>query len=99
MQQNHDKIQAENAQLFAISSDNVNATSQTVNGEGLKFPVLSDKDRDTITDYNVVDPNNTRLARPSTFILDVDGMIAWKFLGSVGGRVPTAEILTELGKL
>ena len=99
MQQNHDKIQAENAQLFAISSDNVNATSQTVNGEGLKFPVLSDKDRDTITDYNVVDPNNTRLARPSTFILKQDGTIAWKFLGNVGDRVPTAEILTELGKL
>lgn len=99
MQQNHDKIQAENAQLFAISSDNVNATNQTVNSEGLKFPVLSDKDRDTITDYNVVDPNNTRLARPSTFIINKDGTVVWKSLGSTGTRIPTEKILTELGKL
>ncbi len=99
MQQNYSKIQATGTELIAISSDNINATKQAVNSEKLKFPVLSDKDRDAISAYNVVDPSNTRIARPSTFIINKDGTVVWKSLGSTGARIPTEKILTELGKL
>ena len=99
MQQNYSKIQATGTELIAISSDNINPTQQTVQNKGLKYPVLSDKDRDAISAYNVVDPSNTRIARPSTFIINKDGTVVWKSLGSTGTRIPTEKILTELGKL
>jgi peroxiredoxin len=99
LQQNYSKIQATGTELIAISSDNINATKQTFQNKGLKYPVLSDKDRDAISAYNVVDPNNTRIARPSTFIINKDGTVVWKSLGSTGTRIPTEKILTELGKL
>lgn len=99
MQQNYAKIQAAGAELIAISSDNEGDTKQTVQNHRLNFPVLADKDRAVINTYNVVDPGNNRIARPAAYIVRKDGTIAWKSLNTKAARVPTAEILTELGKL
>lgn len=99
MQDNYDKFKAAGAELIAISSDNVAATKQTVDKEVLKYPVLADNDRETINAYNVVDPANNRIARSSSFILKRDGTVAWVTLDEWNVRVPTAKILTELGKL
>ena len=92
-------MQAAGAELIAISSDGEAATKRNTQNQGLKFPVLSDPDVTTISDYNVVDPGNKRIARPAAYILQKDGTIAWKVLNGVADRVPTAQILTELGKL
>ena len=99
MQQNYAKIQAAGADLIAISSDSEGDTRNTVQNHGLKFPVLSDKDRETINTYNVIDTGNNRIARPAVYIVQKDGTIVWKSLDGIAVRVPTAQILTELGKL
>ena len=99
MQKNYAKIQAAGAELIAISSDDEGDTKKTVQGGGLKFPVLADKDRAVIKAYNVLNPGNDRIARPASFVLRKDGTITWLSLDGVAVRVPTAEILTELGKL
>ena len=99
MQDNYDKFKAAGAELIAISSDSVGDTKKTVDNGGLKYPVLSDKDREVIAAYNVVDPANKRIARSSSFILKRDGTVAWVTLDEWDFRVPTAKILTELGKL
>lgn len=99
MQKNYAKIRAAGAELIAISSDDEGDTKKTVQGGGLEFPVLADKDRGTITAYNVVDPGNNRIARPAAYIVQKDGTVAWKSLDAKAVRVPTAQILTELGKL
>ena len=98
MQQNYEKIQAAGAELFAISSENVKTTRRTIENEGLTYPVLADSNKVAITAYNVVDPNNKYIARPASYILKKDGTVAWKSLDKIGVRVPTAEILAELGK-
>ena len=99
MQKNYAKIQAAGAELIAISSDDEGDTKRTVQGSKLEFPVLSDKDREAIEAYNVLDPGNNRIARPASYVLRKDGTIAWKSIDGVAVRVPTAQILTELGKL
>ena len=99
MQKNYAKIQAAGAELIAISSDDEGDTKKTAQGSGLEFPVLADEDRAVIKAYNVVDPGNNRIARPAAYIVQSDGTIAWKSLNGVAVRVPTAQILTELGKL
>lgn len=99
MQQNYGKIQAADAELIAISADTVNATKTTVENKGLEFPVLSDNNKNSITAYNVVDQSDPDIARPAAYILKSDGTIAWKSINTAAVRVPTATILTELGKL
>ena len=99
MQKNYAKIRAAGAELIAISSDDEGDTKKTVQGSGLEFPVLADEDRGVIQAYNVLDPGNNRIARPAAYVLQMDGTIAWKSIDGVAVRVPTAQILTELGKL
>ena len=99
MQKNYAKIQAAGGELIAISSDDEGDTQKTVQGSGLEFPVLADNDRETIKAYNVLDPGNDRIARPASYLLRKDGTVAWKSIDGVAVRVPTAQILTELGKL
>ncbi len=99
MQKNYAKIRASGAELIAISSDDEGDTKKTVQGSGLEFPVLADKGREVIKAYNVLDPGNDRIARPASYVLRKDGTIAWKSIDGVAVRVPTAQILTELGKL
>ena len=99
MQDNYAKIQAAGAELVAISSDSEGDTKRTVQNHSLKFPVLADKDREVINAYNVIDTGNDRIARPAAYIVRKDGTIAWKSIDTKAARVPTAQILTELGKL
>lgn len=97
MQDNYDRIKAAGAELIAISSDNVGESKDTVNKIGLTFTVLSDSNKETIGNYNVVDPFNKHIARPATFILNQDGTIAWTFLDErLGHRVPVQDIISQL---
>jgi len=100
LQQNYAQIQAAGGELIVISSDGEAATKQTVQNHGLKFPVLADPKLASVEAYNVVDPFNNRIARPTTYVIAKDGTIRWKFVDvRLGGRVPPATILAELGKL
>jgi peroxiredoxin len=99
LQKNYANIRAAGAELIAISSDDEGDTKKTVQGSRLEFPVLADKDRAVISAYNVLDPGNNRIARPASYVLRTDGTVAWKSIDGVAVRVPTAQILTELGKL
>lgn len=99
MQDDYDKIKAEGAELIAISSDTIAASKNTVDKEGLKFAVLSDTNKETIADYNVVDPNNKHIARPATYIVNQNGVISWSFLDErLGHRIPNEEIIEQLRK-
>ena len=67
---------------------------------GIPFPILYNKDADVVKAYGVYDLLGDGLATPSTFIIDKQGVIRWKRVGSsVGDRPPTSKVLEELGKL
>ena len=99
LQQNYDKIQSLGAELIAISSENMALTEQTVENHSLKYLVLSDDKKQAINAYNVLDQSNRTIARPATYILNTNGTVAWKSLDAIDVRVPTATVLTALGKL
>ncbi len=99
MQENYDRIKLDNAELFAISVEDIPTTKRTVVSEKLQFPVLSDEDLEAVIPYNVEDQEFPGVARAATFLLESDGTIVWKSLDTFDRRVSTAKILKELGKL
>ena len=99
MQKNYQLIQSKNAELFAISVEDIPTTKRTVVSEKLQFPVLSDEDLEAVIPYNVEDQELPGVARPATFLLESDGTIVWKSIDTVDRRVSTATIIKELGKL
>ena len=100
MQTGYEDIQTEGAELIAISADPlsvVNSTQQTLE---ITYPLLVDADKEMITAYNVLDPSDTDIARPATYIVDQNGHIAWKFLDAQDGkRLGPERILTALENL
>ena len=99
MQQNYENIKDTGAELLAISSDDVSLTKKTTEKEGLTYPVLADTNKNVINTYNVLDQSFETIARPATYIIAQDATVAWKSIDTAATRVPTATILTELGKL
>ena len=91
------KLQAQNLSLLVPIMQAIQDRRFKITGSN--FPVLADNDKEAITAYNVVDPGNNRIARPAAYIVRKGGAIAWKSLDAKAARVPTAQILTELGKL
>ncbi len=100
MQAGYQDIQAQGAELIAISADHLTLVDSTQKSLQINYPLLSDENRETITAYNVIDITNTDIARPATYILDMDGRVAWKSLDiQFGDRTGTEQLLTELKKL
>ncbi len=99
MQKNYQIIQSKNAEIFAISVEDIPTTRRTVQRENLEFPVLSDEDLEAVIPYNVEDQEFPGVARPATFLLESDGTIVWKSIDTVDKRVSTAQIIRELEKL
>ena len=100
MQNFYKDIQAEGAELIAISVDSKATTKLTVERTNADFVVLSDTEKQSITAYNATDPLNPKIARPQTYIIDLDGVIRWKFLDvRLGQRLNPATVVNELKKL
>ena len=95
MQQYDAKIQKANAEVIAISSEPIDMTKRIIEDHGLEYPVLADTKLQVIRGYNVLDPNNSRIARPATYILNADGTIAWLSLDPEKTRVPTEIVITH----
>jgi len=66
-----------------------------------KFKILSDPDWEAIEPYNVVDLlQGGNISRPSTFIVNEDGKIAWVHLASrYGARTTSTQIIEGLNSL
>ena len=91
------KRQVQNSLLSVLMTKVIPNRRFKITGSNFRyFPIRT---KEAITAYNVVDPGNNRIARPAAYIVRQDGTVAWKSLDTKAARVPTAEILAELGKL
>lgn len=82
--------------MIAISADPLTLVDSTRQTLEITYPLLVDTDKGTITAYNVIDPSDTDIARPATYIINQDGRVASKFLDAFGKRIGPDRILAAL---
>ena len=100
LQKAYPAVQAEGAEIVALSTDDQLAVKKAENRSQATFPLLSDNMGKVTNAYNVADPLRKLGARPATYIIDKTGVVKWKFLDiRVGNRVPTSTILNALRKI
>ena len=93
----YDRIQGLDAQVLAISTDDLSGAMSIVEQLGLPFPILYDPTDEVPEDYMVFDILGDRLATPSIFIVDKEGFIRWKYIGDgKSDRPATADVLSQL---
>ena len=99
MQEGYEDIQAEGAELIAISADPIATVTSTQRKLRITYSLLSDENTKTIDAYNVIDPSDTEVARPVTYIIDSDGRVVWKYLDTKSGkRIGPDRIVAQLNK-
>ena len=76
--------------------DNLFESQFLVENLGLPMPVLYDPEAEVIGRYGVYDLLGDGMATPATFIIDKEGVIRWKHVGSRVSDRPTAQQVLEL---
>jgi peroxiredoxin len=61
----------------------------------LQFPVLSDANHSVAEQYGVYNLLGDSLATPSVFIIDMGGVIRWRYVGQSTGDRPADEVILE----
>ena len=98
LQEDYETISGLNAEILAVSVDDLSGASYVVENLGLDFPILYNSDKDVVKDYGVYN-SSTGYATPSVFIVDTGGAIRWEFSGTTSHRADNAEIIAQLKEL
>ena len=87
------------AEMIAISADTPADGQKVATELNLSYPILSDVYKNFIKQYGVLHPTEG-IARPSMFIVNKEGKIVWKYVGSdASDRPPIDTVLAELAKV
>ncbi len=68
------KFEATGAQVFGISTDDLETNTRFAKELGLSFPLLSDPDKTVSKAYGII-TEGAKFARRSTFVVDKKGII------------------------
>ncbi len=86
-----------NAEVLAVSNDQLSGAERAIDHLDLGFPVLFDPGAGVIESYGVYDTLNDGYATPSVFVIDKSGNVRWKYIGRHYNDRPTNEqIIAEL---
>ena len=64
----------------------------------LPFPLLTDRDTSVIRAYGVFHENESKgrdIARPSTFVLDGEGVVVWRYVGARASDRPKLDEILD----
>ena len=93
----YSEIEALNAEVLAVSTDNLKDAGYIVNTVGVPFPVLFDTEATVPLAYGVFNHFGDGLATTSTLVIDKAGFIRWVFVGeNIADQAATDDVLEQL---
>ena len=97
LRKDYDTLQGLDAEVLAISNDQLSGAERAVDHLDLGFPVLFDPEGLVIGDYGIYDTLDDGYATPSVFVIDKDGDIRWKYVGRhYNDRPSNGQIIDQL---
>ena len=101
MAENYESIGALNAEVVAISTDDLRGADIAVANFEAKFPIVyTDGDPEIPRRYGVFNLHSDGLASASIFIFDKQGTLAWKSVGEeYSTTVPAATVIEALKQI
>ena len=87
------------AEVYAITADTPHLVAQSITEWRLTFMLVVDPERVTIRRYGVLNPKD-QVAVPSTFVIDRQGIVRYRHIGtSVEDRPSVQEVLEAVRKI
>lgn len=95
MQEEYPSFQQLNAEILAISVEDPTIGEQVSKLLDLQYPVLSDQDHQVTDQYGVYNLLGDSLAAPSVFVIGLDGIIKWAYVGQDTSDRPSNAMVLE----
>ncbi len=95
-------IEMRNVKFLSIGTDRVRPLKKLADKENYKFSIISDDQAKISKDYNVFgrpidyDTIKSELAIPSTYLIDRNGKIVWRYIGTKTDRPKIQDILNAI---
>ena len=88
------------AEILAVSIEDMSRGQHVSELLDLQYPVIPDVERKAVDLYGVYNLLGDSLATPSVFVIDMEGVIRWEYVGQSSGDRPSNDmILDQLGAL
>ena len=91
-----------NVKLVSIATDRARPLKRLADKENYKFSIIADDQAKISKDYNVFgipidyDTIKSELAIPSTYLIDRNGKIVWRYIGTKTDRPKIQDILDAI---
>ena len=95
LQNNYDQIAALNAEVVAVSTDNLEGAKWAIDSLGVPFQVAYALSTDVPKAYDVWNLYGDNLATGSAFLIDTNGIVRWKQIYSGIHDLVTANAIVE----
>lgn len=97
LQEVYPEIESLNAELFALSMDDIYDTTTLSLALDLDYSVLSDPDAYVAKKYGVFNLLGDGVATPSVFIIDDSKTVVWSYIGdNISDRAELKDILSNI---
>ena len=98
MQDDYAAFQELDAEVVAVSVDDLSGAARAIDALGLEYQILADPGAEAVRAYGVFNLHNNNLPTPSTFVIDQDGVIRWQYIGKNArtDRPDNADIIAQL---
>ena len=97
MQKRYDDIKARDAEVIAVTTQDLTAASDSIDIVGVPFPLVYDTTGSVPKEWERYDNFGTDLADASVFVIDKNGKLVWQSLGADHRHyVEPDTILSEL---
>lgn len=95
MRDDYPRFEQLNAEILAISVEDPAMAQRVSELLSLPYPLLSDREHRIVDEYGVYNLLGDSLATPSVFIIDMDGVIRWGYVGESSADRPGNEMILE----
>ncbi len=91
-----------NVKFVSIATDRARLLKRLADKENYKFSIIADEQAKISKDYNVFgipidyDTIKSELAIPSTYLIDRNGKIVWRYIGTKTDRPKIQDILNAI---
>jgi len=91
-----------NVKFVSIATDRARPLQRLADKENYKFSIIADEQAKISKDYNVFgipidyDTIKSELAIPSTYLIDRNGKIVWRYIGTKTDRPKIQDILNAI---
>ena len=100
LREDYEEFAALDAEVLAISVDDLAGADYVVADLGIQFPVLYDPQAEVIRPYGVYNLLRDNLATPAVFVIDKAGQVRWRWVAERYNQRPAnQQIIDELEKI